>query len=383
MSRTRARRWAASIALGALAGCAGDAGAPDAAVGPSVREVASVLLADTDSLPLGNLLEHTRGSDGTIYVGDVNQGTVHAYAPDGTLRRVIGKMGSGPGELRSLGKPQLLPGDSLLSVVDIALQRMSLFRAADGAFVKSFATPARGFGGTWTVRGDTATMGVFFESFLVGEWMMSDSVFRVFGKTPERMLKNPFALLSHGRGEVVRLDTLLVAALPTEPGLSLMNRQGAHTGFVRVPVARRRGPPDDLFDLMNRESGVKGDGPPPGYKIRSAMMGFGLRPDGAYMLLHMDADVDPPTAQLAHVAKEKSLKLWVSLVAADFARACVDAALPIESIDVPFVHLRGDTVDVVARRLEGDAPATRIHSFVVSAEGCDWRPTGGVVAPRP
>ena len=83
------------------------------------------------------------------------------------------------------------------------------------------------------------------------------------------------------------------------------------------------------------------------------------------------------------MAKDQSIKLWVSLVSTDFAKACVDGAVPVETIDPPFVHLRGDTVDVVGRRIVGEKAETRIHSFVVSTDGCEWRPTGGVVAPRP
>lgn len=73
-------------------------------------------------------------SDGLIALSDVSEGTVKLFSSTGTLRRIIGRKGDGPGEFRA---PRLLrwTEDGTLSVVDVQLRRLQVF-AEDGSLLR-------------------------------------------------------------------------------------------------------------------------------------------------------------------------------------------------------------------------------------------------------
>jgi hypothetical protein len=70
-------------------------------------------------------------SRGLIYVPDTYQQRVTVLGPDGRLRRVFGRAGSGPDEFRAVQNVQVLAGDSLL-VYDPELGRVSVFAPDSG-----------------------------------------------------------------------------------------------------------------------------------------------------------------------------------------------------------------------------------------------------------
>jgi hypothetical protein len=58
----------------------------------------SVTFAQSDSLPLVDVTHFDRRRDGTFAVADAGEGNVRLYALNGTLLRIIGRKGNGPGE---------------------------------------------------------------------------------------------------------------------------------------------------------------------------------------------------------------------------------------------------------------------------------------------
>lgn len=67
-----------------------------------------------------------RLGDGEIAVADAGSNEVRYFGPDGTYRRSFGRLGSGPGEFRSMGRP-IRFGDTL-AVYDSRSTRLTLFR---------------------------------------------------------------------------------------------------------------------------------------------------------------------------------------------------------------------------------------------------------------
>ncbi|HET7232142.1 MAG TPA: hypothetical protein VFJ16_19200 [Longimicrobium sp.] len=66
---------------------------------------------------------------GNVYVGD--QSAVRVFAPDGTLRRSIGRQGAGPGEFVGIASVAVMPGDSLF-VFDMEMNRVTVLEPGTG-----------------------------------------------------------------------------------------------------------------------------------------------------------------------------------------------------------------------------------------------------------
>lgn len=113
---------------------------------PLLDDSAGWRLADEPSLQIGSLddPEQSLGrvnaartfADGRVVVFDVSIPQVRVFAADGTFVRAIGRGGDGPGEFRSGGNLEVLPGDTLL-VYDLLPQRVSLV-TGEGALVTTF-----------------------------------------------------------------------------------------------------------------------------------------------------------------------------------------------------------------------------------------------------
>lgn len=87
----------------------------------------------------GDLSEALLLPDGSIVAGDRFDGTLRFFAADGTLERVVGSKGEGPGEYESLQRVRLA-GDSIL-VFDSDLGRVSVLDD-EGRFGRSFLVGA-------------------------------------------------------------------------------------------------------------------------------------------------------------------------------------------------------------------------------------------------
>jgi hypothetical protein len=79
-----------------------------------------------------------RRADGGIVVANGGSNEIRFYDASGRHLRSVGREGEGPGEFRSLGWIQRMPGDSLLAY-DFQNRRLSVFDPA-GEFVRSFQT---------------------------------------------------------------------------------------------------------------------------------------------------------------------------------------------------------------------------------------------------
>jgi len=80
----------------------------------------------------------TVSESGRMYTAHGQEQVVRAFDPDGTLLRVIGGRGDGPGEFQGIG-PLGWVGDTLW-VLDFSLYRFNLFSEA-GDFLSSFSVP--------------------------------------------------------------------------------------------------------------------------------------------------------------------------------------------------------------------------------------------------
>jgi hypothetical protein len=123
-----------------LSGCGEGQAAPSIEAAPQVgaaRFADAFELAGSVTLeqPDSALIVRVSGIDvdarGRILIGDVSEGNVKLFAPNGRLLRVIGQKGSGPGEFEQPRYPRFGP-DGRIYVADAQNPRIQVFDTAGG-----------------------------------------------------------------------------------------------------------------------------------------------------------------------------------------------------------------------------------------------------------
>lgn len=162
------------VLAAASAGCvpADSAEIPGAFPGTAERRRDAIPLTEVavsdPSLSLTRITGLDVDSRGRVYLGDWMQKRVTVLGPDGSVVRSFGRMGSGPGEFRSIRGVQVLPGDSLL-VYDPGLSRVTVF-APDStrpAYVVNLAAsgPGQAPFHLWRTRANDAYVALFRPGF--------------------------------------------------------------------------------------------------------------------------------------------------------------------------------------------------------------------------
>lgn len=112
----------------------------------------SVVLEQSDTALIVRLSGIDRNDAGEILIGDVSEGDVKLFAPDGRLIRVIGRKGKGPGEFSAPRFPRFGPDgriyvadaqDPRIQVFDASGTLVSATRIAEGGTIMGFE-PLRG-----------------------------------------------------------------------------------------------------------------------------------------------------------------------------------------------------------------------------------------------
>ncbi len=370
------RRWLSGI-LALVGACARTADGPISdAAGPSLVRLAPVRVEEPGDLPIGNFTFLSRGADGSSFVTDVDRGRVVQFSPVGGLVGVLGRPGSGPGELRLPAATGVVAG-SLLAVSDIGLRRLTLFSLVDRSFVRLVPLPVQDVGQGWTRRGDTVIFAAHLARAMVVRWSLETDSMVTLGTTPARLLTAMPITIRHGRSEVVPTTDGYLAQLPTEPGLEILDRSGRLVGFVTIPWRDRRGDPDDLFDRQRRR--IAAAGATPFQPVGSLSAGLHRLATGELAAVYLDVDQasrDRPTDFINY-------RYYVSLLSPDLSQACVDARVPVAGDLLSLPAFQGDSLFVFSRTVtDDDRVRSEILGFGIDDAGCRWVPTGGVRAPR-
>lgn len=371
-----ARRWAtAAAAAVVLAGCgAGDREGGHA--GPTLVAVDSVLLAEADTLYLGNPYALALDPyDGSFYISDFFADRVLRFGRDGQLVRTYGRPGNGPGEFHT---PTLTwPVDSLyIAAADNDHHLIHLFRRQTGEHVRSVPYQGRlgltrpvllGTGvwmpsrnrstGTSALRWDPRTDSVRYLVPLPEEYLAS---FRGLGR---------FAAF-HTMGMLTGWADTVAVGMGGVNHVLLASMDGRVIDTVSVPAVRRRGVPPDVVRVYDADPQT-----PTRDLFRASSMLAHLfrRTDGSLVLVHHDADLEGELPGGLITARA-----FVSVVAPGRDRACVDAELPVSADARPIQGFRGDTLFLLDRRITaGERLQTWVVSYRVDTGGCDWLPTEG------
>lgn len=340
--------------------------------GPTVTIVDSVVIAEPDSLPLGEYTSYTaRSSRGDLFVADMSLRKVLHFDVSGRLVGVLGRNGDGPGELRGPTSSGLLPGDSLVAVMDGVRLRIVIFGVADAAMRREVSAPRMQFVGQgWTWRGDTLILGLTTGRSPIGKWWWRGDSIVMAGRTPDRTLH---AGISYGESSVFATDSGYVVLFPAQPGLYLLNREAEPTGFVRIPVVRRRGEPVDLRERLKKL---------PKEQRRFALVGsmaLGLHrlSSGEWLLIHGDVDV----RRAGEETHGDNMRYYATVLSADLKQVCIDGKLPLVTDVFSRPMFAEDTLFLFTRNVGTAGIQSALLAMLVSTAGCDWQPTGGIEPP--
>jgi hypothetical protein len=376
MVRLIFRQGAAAAALALVLTACGAGDREGGHAGPTLVAVDSVLLAEADTLYLGNPYALAVDPyDGSFYISDFFADRVLRFGRGGQMVRTYGRSGSGPGEFHT---PTLAwPIDSLyVAAADNDQHLIHLFARQTGEHVRSVPYAGRlGLtrpqvlgGGVWmasrnrgtgtsALRWDPRTDSVQYLIPLPDEYLAS---LRGLGR---------FASF-HTTGVLAGWADTVAVGMSGLNHVLLAGTGGRVLDTVAVPAVRRRGVPPDVVRVY------EGDPNRPTrdlFRTSSMLAHLFRRPDGSLVLVHHDADLEGELPGGLTTAR-----VFVSVVAPGRDRACVDAELPVSADARPIHGFRGDTLFLLDRRITaGERLQTWIVSYRIDTRGCDWLPTEG------
>jgi hypothetical protein len=103
------------------------------------REVGALVPEQSDSLPIVRVSGVAFNGAGELLLADASEGTVKLFDAMGTLRRMLGRKGEGPGEFMQPRFPRFGP-DGRIYVADSQLPRVTVFDSS-GALIRSVSIP--------------------------------------------------------------------------------------------------------------------------------------------------------------------------------------------------------------------------------------------------
>ncbi|HEX6746508.1 MAG TPA: hypothetical protein VF092_04375 [Longimicrobium sp.] len=353
------RKLIAVVLLGAAGSCARGDGEHEARRGtalpqPTVRSLARLTLTENDTAYLGRpaALAVDPG-DGSLYVTDAFLGRVLRFSADGRLLRGYGRRGDGPGELRDPGAVEVA-GDEIV-VADVGAHRLTRFGRDDGAFrasvrfrgVPTSIVPDRGrlwLGGLDVERKTS-----------VGVWEPGDGEVRGLGSIPAQFTQSaPLAGIYSGAEVAAWNDTVLVGYEGLNR-LTFFRPDGSEIRTLRVPVRARKGEMPDLVHSIEHLDF------PEQFSANSVLFRIARLPGGNFALVYYDQTIDGSLI---------TARVFLTLLSADFSRACVDRELPVSRDAQPYTAFRGDTLYIVQQAVRGEKASAYVDRYVIDEHAC-------------
>lgn len=342
------------LAACALGGCGGDARGGGALKPPVLRPLGRVTLAESDTLYVGRILALAVDSaDGSLYVTDGLGGRVFRYAPSGARIGIYGKPGEGPGELKSPGAVEASGREVV--VVDGGTNRVSRFRRDTGEWIggSAFAGSAssvRRWGGRLWLGALNVERGTSLAT-----WAAGDAEFRALGTMPGEFGRSePLAGIFTGVEIAAWGDTILAGYMGINR-LTLFRADGTPIRSLSVPVRARKGELPNLVQALDRMEF------PDQFSSSSALFRMARLPGGNFGLVYYDQEIDGSLIRA---------KVYLTMLSADFGRACVDGEVPVSRDAQPYTAFRGDTLYVAQQAVNGDRATTFVDRYVVDEAAC-------------
>jgi len=324
----------------------------------------SVRLQQTGDVFLSLPTTVVADSAGYLVVDD-QEPQVLAFDRRGKRLRRYGRRGEGPGEFEEVVAAYPY-GKSQVIVFSSEPPAAQVFDRASGAFVQRFRleppiVSARVVAGQAWIGGNRYTTRTGLRRVVLGDDHAAD-----LGPMPAEFrvgapLDGIFPMVSFA----VWADTVLVGFEPSGT-LTLLLDDGTVLDTIPVPVRRRRGVPHDASEQLLR---IMHKGPYYDvFGLLSALRGMHHNADGSTTLVYFDSRPEQPPV---------TSEAYVSVLAADRTRACVDAKVPLHPEAQPAFGFDGDELMVLEQVIEGAEAVPVLKHYRVDVSGCDWIATSG------
>lgn len=377
MAASPAFRTCSALLLTALSACS-SVRAPTACQPWRLSAADSVVLAEEDTAFVGMPgASITVGIAGEWYIPDASQNRVLVFSPSGSLIRILGRQGQGPGEFSGVG-PFGVAVDSLVLIPDFGGRRLNVYHAT-GAAIGSI--PYDGY--LARLGRDRSTVWLGLLDLGNRRALLSVSAERL--RHPEAiqpLVASLVATPAQYREYPRLLDFSDVAVAATGDtlvygfgGLSFLVRTvlGATTSdTVVVPTCGRRGSPlAAVGDLLKRRPRTPEEDLSVSEQTAaalSALLNIWRLETGEYLIWYQDPVIESRGRILKGVA-------FLSILSPDLRRACVDARIEAPGIGRPRLGLAGDTVLVLDQVVSAAAPdraTTVVRKYPLDRSTCQW-----------
>jgi len=286
--------WTIALGLALLAPLTAPAGAPAQSACPGAAPACPYLMASQVGQRGGGVLRFPQsvaiGPDGSVYVADQSSSVIQVFGPDGSFRREVGRAGTRPGELTSVGAIAVA-ADNTLFVADGSnrIDRLD----ASGNLLTSFGRRGtgvgefnfgKGGGNDAPAGGGLVTSGNFL--------FVSDSLnnrlqrFNLDGTgateiVPPGRLYNPRGLAVRGQRLIVADDKnhrLVVMDFGGRVLRTVGSGQGARGNQFSFPFGVAIDPQGRVFVADDINQRVLRFGPQPDYKYKARWGHYGTGP---------------------------------------------------------------------------------------------------------
>ena len=274
--------WTASAPAQAQSACPGAAPACPYTISSQIGQRGGGVLRFPQSVAIG--------PDGSVYIADQSSSVVQVFGPDGSFRREVGRAGTRPGELTSVGAITVA-ADNTLFVAD-GNNRIDRFDAA-GNFLGSFGRRGTGVGefNFGKGGGNDAPAGgglVTSGNLLFVSDSLNDRVqrFNLDGSggveiLPPGRLYNPRGLAIRGQRLIIADDKnhrLVVTDFGGRVIRTVGSGQGARGNQFSFPFGVAIDPQGRVFVADDINQRVLRFGPQPNYKYRARWGHYGTAP---------------------------------------------------------------------------------------------------------
>ncbi len=347
----------------------------------------AVLLRESDSQYIAHPFRWAIQPDGDYLISDDGTSAVWWYRPDGTLRRIIGRRGGGPGEFKFPGAIIRLD-DSTVAVDERREQRFKVLRLRDGVELRAVRSdamvPFNGilwrdtvWFGSMAIRRGTVPGTIAGVGSLV-RWPIRDSVATAQWTAPR-------GLESHG--SLSPLGWLATQMLAVDSAgfwvkyglrdvLERRARDGRPEGEWQIPAVRRRGVASTKVAFaLDRDNWSGRELSDPNWTALtfSQDAGFGLLPDSLIALVTKDAVIE---------GNVTLGRYFVSVLDPSRNRACIDMALPNPAVAVPLIALRGDSIVVLGQEVDAaNQVRLMVRYYTLPVRTCRWQAMPRLQAP--
>jgi hypothetical protein len=325
--------------------------------GVVLDSVATVVLAEPDSVPMNRIIDLLHSADGSWYLSDNGNDRVSHFSGQGAYLGHLGGPGQGPGEFEAPQDIVQLSTDTI-AVADKLAQRITLFVNGEADTAINLPVSPQSL----VVLDHTGWIEDVDVSSGTGllRWDRRDNTFAHFAPVPSDFTDGSVLAATFGSGATVAWPDSVLLLLDGYAWARLYGPDGTVLDSFTVPRRLRRGTPVDLAQRLATQRDFAGMFSAASWLFGSADIG-----NGWVALMHGDQDYDMASRKIVNP------RGYLTLLNRSTHQACVDLPMPVSGDVLPVVAFEQDTLHILDRRITDVGGLTNtITSYLLHPDAC-------------